>query len=183
MKKSSNFILLTSFLVLITLMSIWSLVEYQESFSEPNEAIYAENKDLLLIPAYKLGEESLFFFIKGKNNLGAVYAFKGLFGWKCGMLTSGPVDPKREFDRLEGYQAHGEKLIYGLFRKGDEQVVTVDDQEANVLNLALLSPPVVKEYKLEDVYLWYFEKDSGVAYEQIKLVQKDTGEIIQSIDL
>lgn len=183
MKNKTILSTVSLLMVVITLTSLWAHAEDQDSYSEPHEAILAEDKDLLLIPAYKMGNESLYFFIKGKNNLGAVYSHQGFFGWKSGMLTWGPIDPNRDVDRLGGFKGHGETLIYGLINNADERVVKVDDQKATILNLAMLSPEVVKEYQLEGVYLWYFEKDPERTYKQVELVEKETDEVIQSIDL
>ncbi|WP_394140020.1 aspartyl-tRNA synthetase [Cytobacillus oceanisediminis] len=183
MKNSSILKYVVLLMVVITLIVTWAYVEDQDSYSDPVKAIEAIDKELLLIPAYQLGDKSLYFFIKDKNNLGATIVRKGIFGWKSGMLTWGPLDSKREYEMLEGFHGHGEGLVYGLIRNGDERVVTVDDQEAQVLNLAMLPPSVVKKYNLEGLYLWYFESDNNLNHEQVKLLRKNTQEIIQSIDL
>lgn len=168
------------FIVVIALTASWAYAESQDSYSEPHKAIQAVDKDLRLIPVYKIGDEFLYFFIKDKTNLGAARVRKGIFGWRSGMFTWGPLDPDRDFEKLQGIQGHGEGLVYGLIRNGDERVVTVDGQEASMVNLSLLSPSVVKEYQLEGLYVWYFESD---AHAQVKLLRKDTREIIDSVDL
>ncbi|WP_226672332.1 aspartyl-tRNA synthetase [Rossellomorea aquimaris] len=183
MKNKTIFATVSWLMVMIALTSLWAYAEHQDSYAEPHEAVLAEDSDLLLIPAYKLGDESLSFFIKNENNLGAVYAHEELFRWKSGMLTWGPIDPDRDFDRLEGYQGHGDTLIYGLINNADELEVKVDDHKATILNLAALSPKVVSEYQLEDVSLWYFEKDPKSTYNQILLVDKNTEEVVQTVDL
>lgn len=180
MKHSTILKYVFLFIVVIALTASWAYAEDQDSYTEPYQAIQAVDKDLQLIPAYKLGNESLYFFIKDKTNLGATKVRKGIFGWKSGMFTWGPLDPDRDYENLQGIQGHGQGLVYGLIRNGDERVVTVDDQEASMVNLSLLSPSVVKEYQLEGLYLWYFESDT---HEQVKLLRKDTREIIESLDL
>jgi hypothetical protein len=171
------------FIVVIALFAAWAYAEDQDSYTEPYKAIQAVDKDLQLIPAYKIGDESLYFFIKDKTNLGATMVRKGIFGWKSGMFTWGPLDLGREYEKLQGIQGHGEDLVYGLIRNGDERVVIVGDQEATLLNLALLSPSVVKEYQLEGLYLWYVESDKNPNAQQVNLLRKDTREVIDSIDL
>lgn len=180
MKHSTILKYVFLFIVVIALTASWAYAESQDSYSEPHKAIQAVDKDLKLIPAYKLGDESLYFFIKDKTNLGATKVRKGIFGWKSGEFTWGPLDPGRDYEKLQGIQGHGEGLVYGLIRNGDEKVVTVDGHEASIVNLSLLSPSVVKEYQLEGLYLWYFESDT---HEQVKLLRKDTQEIIDSVDL
>ncbi|PFA63065.1 aspartyl-tRNA synthetase [Bacillus sp. AFS015802] len=183
MKNLSIFAIVSLLMMGITLTSLWAYAEDQNAYSEPYEAILAEDNGLLLIPAYKTEEKSLYFFMKNKHNLGAVYAHEGFFGWKSGMLTWGPITPDRKFDRLEGIKGHGENLIYGLINKGEERIVKVDDENATILYLSSLSPEVVKEYDLEGVSLWYFEKDPESTYNQVQLVEKEGDEVIQSIDL
>ncbi|MFP3472583.1 hypothetical protein R0J90_21245, partial [Micrococcus sp. SIMBA_144] len=61
--------------------------------------------------------------------------------------------------------------------------VKVDDHKATILNLEALSPKVVNEYQLEDVSLWYFEKDPKSTYNQILLVDENTEEVVQTVDL
>jgi hypothetical protein len=171
------------FIVVIALTASWAYAEDQDSYSEPHKAIQAVDKDLQLILAYKIGDESLYFFIKDKTNLGATKVRKGIFGWKSGMFTWGPFYPDRDYEKLQGIQGHGQGLVYGLIRNGNERVVTVDDQEASILNLSLLSPSVVKEYQLEGLYLWYVESEKNLNDQQVKLLHKDTREIIDSVEL
>ncbi|WRP07231.1 aspartyl-tRNA synthetase [Rossellomorea aquimaris] len=171
------------FIVVIALTASWAYAEDQDSYTEPHKAIQAVDKDLQLIPVYKIGDESLYFFIKDKTNLGATVVRKGIFGWKSGMFTWGPIDLDREYVTLQGIQEHGEGLVYGLIRNGDERVVTVDGHEASMVNLSMLSPSVVKDYQLEGLYLWYVESDKNLNNQQVKLLHKDTREIIDSVDL
>lgn len=183
MKNSTILKYVFLFIVVLALTASWAYAEDQDSYTEPYKAIQAVEKDLQLIPAFKMGEESLYFFIKDKTNLGATVVRKGIFGWKSGVFTWGPMDPDREYEKLQGIQEHGEGLVYGLIRNGDERLVIVDDQEATVLNLAMLSPLVVKEYQLEGLYLWYVESEKNLNDQQVKLLHKDTREIIDSVDL
>lgn len=183
MKHSTILKYVFLFIVVIALTACWAYAEDQDSYTEPYQAIQAVDKDLQLIPAYKLGDESLYFFIKDKTNLGATKVRTGIFGWKSGLFTWGPLDPDRDYENLQGIQGHGEGLVYGLIRNGDERVVTVGDQEASMVNLSLLSPSVVKEHQLEGLYLWYVESDKNLNAQQVKLLRKDNREIIDSVDL
>ncbi|WP_044022265.1 hypothetical protein [Bacillus sp. SG-1] len=167
----------------LAIIGIWGYREQQQSYKEPSQAIQASEEGLLLIPAYKRDDKSLYFFIKDRNNLGSTYAHKGMFGWKSDFFTWGSMDPNRNYEQLWGFQVHGENLVYGLIRLGTEQTVMVDNQEAQLLNLAMLPPSVVEDYQLEGLFLWYFEKEDQSEYKQVKLLQRDTQEIIQTIDL
>jgi hypothetical protein len=185
-KKLLSKIPLSTFIViLITISLIWFISEKSNSYSEPNEALLAIEKDLLLLPAYKINGDALFFFIKDKNNLGATYVKEGLLGWKSGMLTWSPMDNKRNYEKLNGYQGHSDNLIYGLINinDGDEKYIKIDENNANLLNLEMLPPHIVEEYQLKDIYIWYFESDTAPDDGEIKLINKNTDEVIDTIDL
>ncbi|GAB0166962.1 hypothetical protein LSPCS325_03990 [Lysinibacillus sp. CTST325] len=118
--------------IVIFITVIWLFSEKSSSYSEPQEAIFAVEKDLELIPGYKINSNALFFFIKDKNNLGAIYARKGLWGWKAEFLTWGPMDHNRNYEKLNGYQGHGENLIFGLIKDGDNRLLQLDDKNATI---------------------------------------------------
>ncbi|WP_421378263.1 aspartyl-tRNA synthetase [Bacillus salacetis] len=183
MKKSTSITITVILLISIGLLSAWGYNEQKISFAEPNEAILSTNKGLVLIPAYKNDDRSLFFFIKDKNNLGAAVAHKGVFGWKSGMSAWSPFNKRGDYETFGGYQGYGDQLIYGLIRNPEKKIIMADDREAAMLNLEMLPQSVVKEYNLKDLYLWYFESENTLNIEQLKLLQKDTQEVIQSIDL
>lgn len=71
--------------------------------------------------------------------MGAVYADKGIFGWKARMFTWSGYDKEIGSDKLEDIHGHGGNLIFGLIRDGDEHLVKVNGYNAKILNLALLS--------------------------------------------
>src|SRR5699024_7295820 len=132
-----------------------------DSYSAPQEALYASNNDLLLIPVYKVDDKALFFFIKNTNNLGAAYAHNGLFGWKADVLSWSPMDENRNYENLNGYQGHGDNLIYGLIRHGDKRLVQIGDTEATILDLgAMLPQGEIEKFQLEGLYIWYFESET-----------------------
>ncbi|HHW36265.1 MAG TPA: aspartyl-tRNA synthetase [Bacillales bacterium] len=186
-KKSYSKTIISLVIFIFTFYCIVLLLpEKSNSYKEPHEAIFADdtasNKDFLLIPANKLNGKALFFFIKDKNNLGAVYADKGIFGWKAGMLTWSVYDKEMGSDKLEDIHGHGGNLVFGLIRDGDEHLVKINGNNAKILNLAMLSPDVVKEFQLEGLYIWYFESDKPLSDTEIKLVNKTTGEELHSVD-
>lgn len=169
-------------LILVLLSVIWVISVKLDSYSEPQEAVFANENDLTLIPGYKNNNKALFFYIKGENHLGATYVQNGLFGWRPKMFTWSPMDKKRDYENLSGYQIHGGNLIYGLIRRGDERLVQVGENDAKMLNLAMLPPNKVEKLQLEDLYLWYFESETPLNGEEIKLFN-NTGEEINSISL
>jgi hypothetical protein len=180
MNNSAIFKYAVLIFILVSLMVIWIITEQQSAYPEPHHAIKAADKELLLIPAYKMNDESLYFFIKDKNNLGAVEAQKGIFGWKTGMFTWSPMDSNRVYENLAGFHFHGDSLIYGLIRNGDERIITVDGQEAEILNLGMLPLSDQKENKLEGLYLWYYEGKENLENAKVELLHRDREELIQS---
>ena len=169
--------------ILILIAVIWVTSAKSDSYSEPQEALFAIDNDLLLIPSYKINDKALFFFIKNTNNLGAAYVQKGLFGWNAEMLTWSPMDNERSYENLNGYQGYGENLIYGLIRQGDERLVQIGENHATILDLvAMLPPSEVEKLRLDGLYIWYFESDSPPNGEEIKLLNKNTGEELDSIE-
>ena len=160
---------------------IWLMSEKSTSYSEPSEAMFAIDQDLVLIPGYKMNE-ALFFFIKDKNYFGAAYVKEGLFGWKTGELTWGSTDFKVSSDHLSGYSGHGEHLIYGLIKNGDERIIKMGENEAKLFNLEMLPNSTVEEFQLQDMYIWYIESETALDRGEIKLLNKSTGEQLDSVD-
>lgn len=169
--------------IVIFITVIWLFSEKSSSYSDPQEAIFAVEKDLVLIPAYKINSDALFFFIKDKNNLGATYVREGLLGWKAGFLTWSSMDNKRNYENLNGYQGQGGNLIFGLIKDGDDRLIQFDDKNATILNLEMLPTEVVEEYHLKGLYIWYFESDTALEEGKIKLINKTTEEVIDEINL
>ncbi|MGE8000898.1 aspartyl-tRNA synthetase [Lysinibacillus sp. NPDC093190] len=170
-------------MIVIFITVIWLFSEKSISYSEPQEAIFAVKKDIELIPAYKINSNALFFFIKDKNNLGATCVRKGLWGWKADFLTWGPMDNKRNHEKLNGYQGYGKNLLFGLIKDGDDRLLQLDDKNATILNLEMLPAEVVEEYQLKGLYIWYFESDTALEEGTIKLINKTTEEVLDEIYL
>lgn len=180
--KSITSISITILLMVFISFFIWFMSEKSSSYSEPSEALFAIDQDMILIPGYKMDDEALYFFIKDKNYLGATYVKKGLFGWKAGMLTWESSNFKVSSDNLNGHSGHGENLIYGLIKKGDERIIKMGENEAKLLNLEMLPNSIVEEYQLQDIYIWYFESEIALNGGEIKLLNKSRGEQLDSLD-
>lgn len=152
---------------------VWGMI----AKSEPQEALLSVDDDLLLIPSYQLKDKALFFFIKNTNNIGAAYVEKGLFGWSAQMLTWGQMDMERGYEKLDDLKGHGDSLIYGLIRNGDERLVKIGESYATILELAVILPPSeVEKYRLEGLFIWYFESHTSPNEEKITLINKITQE-------
>lgn len=189
MKKKSylKLIILLTIIIFTFYFTAFIVTENSNSYKEPQEAILADDtasgEDFLLIPGYKVNDKALFFFIKDKNKLGAVYVEKGIFGWKTGMFTSGQFSKDVGRDKLEDIHGHGGNLIFGLIRDVDNRLITIGENDAKVLKLAMLPPNVVEEFRLEGLYIWYFESDRPLDERDIKLINKSTGEELHSEDI
>ena len=173
---------ITVIILILVFVFIWGMAERASSYSEPQESLLAADIDMVLIPTYKMNDKALYFFIKDKNYLGATYVKNGLFGWKTGMLTWGPLDLKVSSDNLNGHSGHGENLIYGLIKNGDERIIKMGEHEAKLLNLEMLPNSTVQEYQLQDMYIWYFESETVLDRGEIKLLNKSSGEQLDSVD-
>ncbi|SOC43206.1 aspartyl-tRNA synthetase [Ureibacillus acetophenoni] len=167
----------------ISISVIWGVFEKLQSYDEPQEAIFAIEEDLVLIPGYKLNNKALFFFIKDGNSLGSTYVNEGFFGWKTDMLAWSSMAIDRDYERLSGYKGHGDYLIYGLIRHGHEREIRVGESEARILDLAMLPPNEVEKNQLEGLYLWYFESETPISGVEIKLLDKYTGEELDSLQV
>ncbi|MFZ0446527.1 MAG: aspartyl-tRNA synthetase [Bacillus sp. (in: firmicutes)] len=179
MKKWSSGIL-----VLVIIAAIWIISAKSDSYSEPQEALFASDNDLLLIPSYKINDKALFFFIKNTNNLGSAYVQKGLFGWKVDFLSWSPMDIEQNYENLNGYQGHGDNLIYGLIRHGDERIVKIGETDATILDLvAMLPPREIEEFQLDGLSIWYLESDVPLNGEEIRLLNANNGEEIDTIEI
>ena len=180
--KSRTSISITILLMVFISFLIWLMSEKSSSYSEPSEALFANDQDMVLVPGYKKDDVALYFFIKDKNYLGATYVEKGIFGWKTGVLTWGSMDFKASSDNLNSYSGHGENLIYGLIKNGDERIIKIGEHEAKLLDLEMLPNSTVQEYQLQDMYIWYFESETALDRGEIKLLNKSTGEQLDTID-
>lgn len=179
-----RWLLMTIVPVAIIIVVVWGIIEKSDSYSEPQEALFANDNDLLLIPGYKMNGRALFFFIKNENDLGAAYVQKDLFGWKADLLTWSPMDSERNYDsdHLNGIQGQGENLFYGLIKHGDDRIVQVGEERADILNLAMLPTKEIENFRLEGLYIWYLESDQPLDSGEIKLLDEDTGEELDSAD-
>lgn len=156
---------------------VWGMIAKSESYSEPHEALWSKDRDIVLIPSYQLKDKALFFFIKNPNHLGAAYVEKGLFGWSAQMLTWSQMDMERGYEKLDDLKGHGGSLIYGLIRNGDERLVKIGESYATILDLDVILPPnEVEKYRLEGLFIWYFESHTSLNEEEITLMNKITQE-------
>lgn len=170
------------FVFLIGGLLIWYFIEKEQSFTTPQEAILEVDPNLLLIPGYQLNDESLFFFINSHENVGAVYAEKGIMGWKAGILTSGTSSFKQVASNFNGFQSQ-DNLYYGVIELKNHQSLRMDDVEVRALNLTMMGQEVVEQYKLQGLYIWYVELDRPGEQRTLQLIDEETDEVLDEIDI
>lgn len=164
---------ITSILLLFTFFILWLVAEKSMSYSEPYEALMNAEEDLVVIPVYKLNDESLFFFFKN-SNLGASFIQKGLFGWKSGALSYIQIEEVMH-DQINVVRGYGDHLIYGLVAK--ENYIKVNGKRAEHVYLDIkLDTEVLEQNRLENTTIWYFIKDSSLGQNKIELFHADTDE-------
>ncbi|PSL41583.1 hypothetical protein B0H99_102267 [Planomicrobium soli] len=159
---------------------MWSISESKISYEEPQEALLAESEELVLIPTYKTPDEALFFFIDNQNNLGAVMVYKNIFGWKTDFRTWSSMNSIITKERVGGYQIHGDEIIFGLMKGGDNRVIMVDNVPAITINLELMLPDESENQEWNGLYLWYYETDDLSNLTSLSLVDRSTNEEIDT---
>jgi len=180
MLSKGALIVFTLFLIAALLFLLY-LSENSNSYSEPSEALLAVEDDLVLIQAYKLDDDSLYFFINDQENLGASFIHKGLFGWKAEHLDWSPFDTNVKHNQLSGYHGYGDNLIYGLIKNGDELIVKKNEDVARIINLEMLPRNIVEDYHLQDMYLWYIKSERVFEEGEIELINKYSEEVIDVV--
>ncbi|MDW0110531.1 hypothetical protein [Sporosarcina aquimarina] len=168
------------FVFLIGGLLIWYFIEKEQSFTTPQEAVLEVDPDLVLIPGYQLNNESLFFFINSQENLGAVYAEKGILGWKAGMLTSGTSRFDQIAANFNGFQSQ-DNLYYGVVELKDHQSLRMDDVEVRALNLMMMGNEIAEQYNLRGLYIWYVELEPAGEQRTLQLIDEDTGEVLDEM--
>lgn len=175
--------LLALSIIVLSAFIVWSISESEASYKEPQEALLAENEDLVLIPAYVTQDEALFFFIRNETSLGAAKVYKNLWGWKSDFLTWGPFNSITTGEKIGGYQIHGDEVIFGLMQKGDERVVMLNNTPAPAIPLELSLPDEIDNEHLSDLSLWYFETDELANESSLTLVERNTNEEIDTLHI
>lgn len=173
------------FVILILFVGFnWYTNEKARSFEEPHEALLDLESDLLMIPGYKKNNVSLYFFMKDNNKLGATFLEHGIFGWKTeGDLLYTTMGEREDYVTLDKYVVHDDYFVYGLVRSEVQPIIKVNGKEATLLNLNMLESSKVKEYKLENMYIWYVEDGFPITDGKIEMINKETNELITSTKL
>lgn len=104
-------------------------------------------------------------------------------GWKAEYRAWSPIDSKRNYETLNSYQGYGDNLIYGIIKYNENLHIKMGGKNVKTINLETLPSNVVEEYQLENLSIWYFESDTPLDQEEIKLINKNTGQVLDAISL
>lgn len=173
------------FVILIVIVGFnWFNSEKSRSFTEPDMAILDLDQGVVVIPAYTKSNVSLNFFIKDKDKFGATFVEHGIFGWKTqGNLLYNEIGDVKDYETLEKYRVHDEYFVYGLIRADEKPQILVNGNKADLINLETLDEPKLKDVKLDNMYIWYFESAMPIADGKLELKDKKTGELINTTKL
>lgn len=166
--------------IVLVLGGVWIVAS--DAYGEPEESLVAYDPSLLLIPAYKMDDRALYFFVNDRNGFGATYVRKGLFGWKNEFLSWSPMEQGREYDGYGSVQGHGGTLVYGLTRHGKDWRFEVDHEDAVILSLETLPAEQVETYRLDGLSVWYAETDEELDDSEVTYYDKETGEELEPED-
>lgn len=162
----------------------WLSVEKNHSYATPEEAFVAVEGDVIAIPGYSdfFGRELRYFFFK-EGNLGVAYAERAPFGWKAQGISWSPLEPPANFEQLHDYGLFGENLIYGFVKlqKLPDYILEMGGAESNVIHF-LLMEDVSETHHLQDVYIWYASTEEAMKGGKVQLVDKQTGEVVDTLE-
>ncbi|TDL82451.1 hypothetical protein [Peribacillus frigoritolerans] len=144
---------------------IWSMTEISQSFDEPLEALQDTKHDMeVVIPAYKINDEALYFFIDQNNQLGTAFLKEGIYGWKTGAISANPRQKMKADQKLIDYHVYDDSMIYGLLSDDEGALeVNVNGAPARTLEIGvMLEQDLAQKYNLEDKILWYYQEKKPV---------------------
>lgn len=169
------------FPVILMVVTGWAILESDESYAEPQDAMSEIYGHSTVIPGYASHNQALFFTITDERLLGAHYVNQNIFGWKVNGLTSYPINYREIHEKYYGTVSGKKYLVYGLMEANDNWIVQVDGEDASLLNLDMLQGDELERPELKESYLWYFERDQliDVMEEKVKLVDRRTGDVLK----
>ncbi|MFS0574726.1 hypothetical protein AB1K83_03780 [Sporosarcina sp. 179-K 3D1 HS] len=173
-----------SFIAIGILASLtWLGMEKYHSYATPENAFAAVEGDVIAIPGYSdfFGRELRYFFVK-EGCLGVAYAERAPFGWKAEGISWSNLEPPANYARLHEYGFDAENLIYGFVKLEplSDYTVAMEGAESNIIH-PLLPEEVSKAFHLQDVYIWYASKEELIKEGEVELVDKRTGEVIDTL--
>ncbi|MYL70683.1 aspartyl-tRNA synthetase [Halobacillus litoralis] len=181
MLKSRGVLSILITVLLITVVGV--MVGKSNSYEEPEEALHAVEEGLTLIPVKQINEAALFFFIKDDQHIGAAKVKKSIFGWKAGLVSVNPWERERTGEKLNRMFVHGDDLLYGVVRRGDERTVKVGNERAAMLDVTAVLPENKSiEHQWKGLYIWYIEKNLQ-SHLEIELIHNGDREVIDSMVL
>lgn len=175
-------VFLSLFICLGLVFVIWSMTEIAQSFDEPLEALQNTKQDMeVVIPAYKINDEALFFFIDQKNQLGTALLKEGIYGWKAGPVSTNPLGDERLLvNELGNYHVYENSMIYGLLSDENGSLeVKINGGQARTLQVGgMLEKEIAQKYNLQNTILWYYQQDELIPEGGYVELLKDKVELV-----
>jgi hypothetical protein len=141
------------------------MTEISISYDEPLEALKHTKQDMeVIIPAYNINDEALYFFIDKKNQLGTAIIKEGIYGWKAAAIAANPERKMKSNQKQIGYHVYENSMIYGLISEEDGPIeVNINGVLARTLPVGgMLEQDLVQKYNLQNKVLWYYQQDDLV---------------------
>ncbi|KEZ50870.1 hypothetical protein [Metabacillus indicus] len=140
---------------------IWSMTEISHSYDEPLEALKQTKQDMeVIIPAYNINDEALYFFIDENDQLGTAFMKQGIYGWKTGAISASPQQEIKADQKLIDYHVYDNSMIYGLISDAEGSLeVNINGAPARTLEIGvMLEQEVAQKHNLQDKILWYYQQ-------------------------
>ncbi|MEK3933731.1 hypothetical protein MKY41_00310 [Sporosarcina sp. FSL W7-1349] len=162
----------------------WLSLEKFHSYDTPEKAFAAAEGDVIDIPGYSdfFGRELRYFFVK-EGGLGVAYAERAPFGWKTEGISWSDLEPPANLARFHEYGRYGENLIYGFVKLDTlaDYAVAMEGTDSHIIH-PLLPEDISEAYQLQDVYIWYVSKEEPLKEGKVELVDKQTGDVIDTLE-
>ncbi|HLR10194.1 MAG TPA: TIGR04104 family putative zinc finger protein [Sporosarcina sp.] len=178
-KASLNRLLKFVQVAIIMLVVTSTLIMADETYDEPNEAVFAKFGKVELIPGYVINDKGLFFVFEQDHLIGYVTVRESLFGWKIDEdhTEIGTLSIK-EIEQFSVSVMYDDSMAVGLFKQ-ENAVLLVDGQIAQ--NYPLAGNEEFQE--VEDVFLWWHERDDDEKTITLQLLDDETGEVLEQLEI
>lgn len=175
-------------LFLLILAIPFLIVEYQLSYSKPQEALYNESniqtdanfKVKQIIASRKLNDEAIIFFLNENESISVAFVYKGILGWKSGVLVHGSTPRLTNIDPsnfVTGHTIAFGRVLYGLISSPEVKAIQIEDRTATILPLEFY---LKNEKQIENLKLWYIISDHLNSNIKIDFVNQE-GKVIHNI--
>lgn len=104
----------------------------------------------------KSDKEQRYFFLADGNYFGTGTVIKNLKGWSEGDGSFSPLPSPLEKNKITAAYSDSE-ILFGLIKPDGNIKISVNEEQAELINFTTLSDEVIKQYQVEGYYIWYIE--------------------------